>query len=91
MFLGFYEFPIIFYNYIIGGNITSIVFVFKVDKGNDDTSFQVKQALDVCIRLSPLHDIPRMIKYICLDVDRSSSRSAMFRDAIVLSVLDFFQ
>ena len=47
--LWFSELPIIFYNYIIGANIPRIVFVFKVDKGNDDTSVQVKQALEVCI------------------------------------------
>ena len=57
----FSELPIIFYNYIIGANIPRIVFVFKVDKGNDDTSVQVKQALEVCIQLSRLHAILRMI------------------------------
>ena len=82
--LGFSEFPILFYNYIMGVNIPSIIFVFKVDKGDDDTIFQVKQALEVFIRLSPLCASPRMIKDIHLDVDRSSSRSAMFCGAIVL-------
>ena len=88
--LGFYEFLIIVYNYIIDGIIPRIFFVFKVDKGDDDTSVQVKQALEVCILLSPIHDSLIMIKDICLDVDRSSSRSAMFRDAIVLSTLENF-
>ena len=31
-----------------------------------------------------------MIKEICLDVDQSSSKSAMFRDAIVLSIHEKF-
>ena len=43
----FSEFPILVYIYIINGNIPRIVFVFKVDKGNDDTSVQLKQALEV--------------------------------------------
>ena len=47
--IGFYEFPILVYNYIIGGNIPSTVFVFKADKGDADTSVQVKQELEVCI------------------------------------------
>ena len=45
--LGFSEFPILVYNYIIGKDIPRIVFVFKVDKGDDETSVQVKQALEV--------------------------------------------
>ena len=45
--LEFSEFPILVYNYIIVGNIPRIVFVFKVDKGDDDTSVQVKKALKV--------------------------------------------
>ena len=87
---GFSEFPILVYNFIIGGNIPSIVFVFKVDKRNYNTSVQVKQALEVCIRLSPLHASPIMIKEFCLAVDQISPQSAMFRDAIVLSVLENF-
>ena len=47
--LVFSEFPILVYNYIIGGNIPSTVFVFKADKGDADTSVQVKQELEVCI------------------------------------------
>ena len=47
--LGFSEFPILFYNYIIGGNIPIIFFVLKVGKGDDDTSVKVKQALEVFI------------------------------------------
>ena len=45
--LGFSEFQILLYNYIIGANISSIVFVFKVDNGNDNTNVQAKQALEV--------------------------------------------
>ena len=42
---------------------------FRVDKGDDDTSVKVKQALEVCIRLSPLYASLIMIKDISLDVD----------------------
>ena len=63
---------------------------FKVYKGDDNTSVLVKQAFKICILLSPLHASPRIIKDICLSVYRSSSQSAMFRDAIVLSNLENF-
>ena len=46
---GFSEFPNIVYNYIISGNIPSNLFVFNVDKGDDNTIVQVKQALEVFI------------------------------------------
>ena len=43
--LGFCESLILVYNYIMRGNIPSIVFVFRVGKGDDNTIIQVKQAL----------------------------------------------
>ena len=39
--LKFSEFLIVVYNYIIGGNIPTIVYMFKVNKGDDNTSIQV--------------------------------------------------
>ena len=86
--LSFSEFEIVVYKYIIGGSLPIIVYVFKINTGDDESHIEVKKALDTCIRLSPMHASPRMIKDVRSAIDHSSSRSTMLRDAIVCTVLE---
>ena len=86
--LGYKDFPIVVYNYIIGGNMPQVVYVFKVSNEDDETSVSVKNAIDSCIRMSPLHASKSMIKDVRLAIDRCASRSTMFRDSVASAILE---
>jgi len=88
--LSFVDLPIVLYSYKAGGEIPTVIYAFKVSPDDDIKTSSVVDAINRCVRISPLHASPQMVKDITTAVEASSSRSVMFRNSVVKVILDRF-